>query len=901
MAKFCGKCGSKLNESGKCSICDEVNKKTREKIRHKRKSIFIAMFAFGVILAFATAFMVLDYNEVIEVGICQNIGLKPSGTFDIFSSTDYLFSSDDKQLLTFYCKPPRGYAPTLKGECSEEFVDDGQYSNKGDIKKRDGIYTVNVFVTESKSKTIEFYALAKKGLKFYESNHIKIEIKDNWTNEEQKNIDKVDTSIQELINSDSYKKKDYENKVKSVKQLLDQLSTNGTPSINKKSLFFDEKSGLYNFSYSNGDLSCVKINKAKKENGLIYGGTQSSNNKKQYSSNDNENSNALIMYDWYTDNDEVLSFYQKYQQDWNERGLSTHLNQNPTVSQYANQLSNKKLILLAAHGSRTYRSLFEFWIKYSMICTNEKCTKKLDEEYKTDISQKNILKAHTEDGYFYWILPSFFTSHYNENEFDNSIILMNNCNGMGSDGDIDVDLSSSLIGKDSAAVGFHNSVNIFKYIDRGHDIYYTMGYGTLFLDTMISSLFDGEEFSKAYKDAETLIGSNESKFTESYWNEPEKDKESVFPVITGYGNATIEGIKQKSINEFKVAKGILKIGNKYIATNKSEILYKNNITEHGKMLAQKANTGQIMSDGKTIYFTVDNGRDDTNGHNQYDVYRTDIYENNVEKVFSGNYEVELVACKDGSIYYIDDETPGNGTVTFLTKLMKYDIKSDSSICVSEDNCATIAKYVNGKIYYSPPLISADDIDENTVFAYDIKSEKNIEVAKQSIVNPDTRKDRLCFETYVWGSNDEIVNHYAYYFNDNNLLSKSQRLPDGYYITNLGKTDTSFLYKSKTENTTEELYTFNLKTGEIKQIAKSVDRNNWIQFDEKKNEFFFIKFDWDSGNDSNSEKIYISRIKGNNIVKCLIDEKDYIDYQMNYSYWIEDGFFVDDDLECHILN
>ena len=208
------------------------------------------MFAFGVILAFATAFMVLDYNEVIEVGICQNIGLKPSGTFDIFSSTDYLFSSDDKQLLTFYCKPPRGYAPTLKGECSEEFVDDGQYSNKGDIKKRDGIYTVNVFVTESKSKTIEFYALAKKGLKFYESNHIKIEIKDNWTNEEQKNIDKVDTSIQELINSDSYKKKDYENKVKSVKQLLDQLSTNGTPSINKKSLFFDEKSGLYNFSYS---------------------------------------------------------------------------------------------------------------------------------------------------------------------------------------------------------------------------------------------------------------------------------------------------------------------------------------------------------------------------------------------------------------------------------------------------------------------------------------------------------------------------------------------------------------------------------------------------------------------------------------------------------------------------
>lgn len=906
MSKFCGKCGSKINEeTGICPVCDRetfvsVNKQAQKSVS-KRKGLLVALIILLGTVLLSAVFFALDYFDIIGIGVCKNLGLKASGSFDLYSSSSYLLVSKDEQLMTFYCKPPKGCNTKLSGDYSAEFVDDGRPGDKGDVKSHDGVYSVNVSINEMSPKTIEVYAIAKDGLKFYESNHLKVEIKDNLSDNEQADIDEVDSSIQKLLSNENYKKSQYKNKVESVKQLLEELSSDEKKLISKESVLFDDESSLYTFAYSNGDLGCVKIEKGDIEDGFIYGEPSSNTGNSNSSTDTNENGNALIMYDWYTDQEPVLKIYQEYERQWNKNGLSTNLTENPTVSQYATQLANNELVLIASHGSRW--SLKNGWletpVKYSVICTHEACTKELNKQYKNDISQKNIVKANTESGQFYWILPSFFSVHYSKEELDNTILLMDNCNGMGSDGDIDYDLASSLTGDNSAAIGFHNSVNIFKVFDRKDDTYYALGYGTNYLQSIADYLIEGFSFSEAAEKTEKIYGSNQKIYMNNFWSAGSDKDTQVFPMISGNGSAKLS-LSNSGDKEFKVAKQFLNVNSKYIVSDKNAIYFRDCVAEKGKKLADKKNTGQIMSDGETVYFTVSNGYNRANGHEQYDVYSANIYDNSVNKVFSGNYEANLVACKNNAIYYIDEEIPQQGYVTYLATLMKYDIKTGTKEVVSKNFPAASACYFKGKIYCSNALLGTNLINEFSVYSYDVETGKSEEVAKSSTMSKPsyiTTSDMLYFQSFSY-KNNSMTNQHLFCVNQNGELKKSAEYPDDFIMLSVCEDNQTAILRKINKDNTANYFTFDLNSGNVSSINPDTPYTFWAKNDEKKDSAFLVKFPYNSSGDKTS--VSVSKLDNGKLIDYYVDGKQYTSVH-NLDFWIEDGFWIDENMDCHILS
>lgn len=906
MSKFCGKCGSKLDEqSGRCPACDKEQFESYANNRNsksKRKGAVIILISLIGIIVLTAAFLLLDYFDIFGIGVCKNLGLKSSGTFELYSSSEYLFVSDDEQFLTFYCNPPKGNVPKLTGSYSADFVDDGQPGNSGDLKKRDGIYTVSVSVVETSPKTVEIYSVAKDGLKYYESNHLIIDIKESRSDEEKKLIKEADDSIQELLTGDSYKESEYNKRIESVKQLLEKLSNDEKPLIRKESVFFDEESSLYSFAYINGDLGCVKIDDIDEDNEYLYGESSTDNGaNSQNNSASSESSNALIMYDWYTDNEDILSIYQEYQRAWNDEGITTNLTQNPTVNQYATQLANNELILIASHGSRwtLKNGWFSSPIKYSVVCTHEACTDELDKQYQNDISQKNIVKANTEGGQFYWILPSFFTAHYRSGELDDTILLMDNCNGMGSDGDIDFDLGSSMTGENSAAVGFHNSVCIFKVFDRKDDTYYALGYGTNYLKSMAKYLMNGLTFSEAFEKTQTIYGSNQKQYFDYFWGGGNQDDENVFPMVSGKGDLKLKASNHE-IKEFKVANQLLSVNSKYIVSDKNAIYLRDCIAENGKKIADKKNTGQLLSDGETVYFTVSNGYNQANGHEQYDIYSANIFENSVKKVFSGNYEANLIACEDNAVYYIDEEIPEQGSVTYLATLMKYDLASGNKEVVSSGYAAASACYFKGKIYYSNALLSTDLIDRTSVYSYDIKTGKTEEVAKNSTMSKPiyiTTNYALYFRTFSC-VNGKLTNQYLYCISQDGELKKSAKFPDNYIVLSVCEDNQTAILREINQNNTFNNYTFDLSSGKVSNINSGVSSLFWAKNDQKTNNTFLVEFPYNSS--GNKTSVSVLKLENGKLVDYSVDDKKYASVY-NFDYWIEDSFWVDENMDCHILS
>lgn len=85
MAKFCGKCGSKLDDQGKCPNCDpkepvKIKKKkctnSDELIRIKQKVIRWSLMGMSTILAIAIIVSILAYCHVINIPVISRLNKK---------------------------------------------------------------------------------------------------------------------------------------------------------------------------------------------------------------------------------------------------------------------------------------------------------------------------------------------------------------------------------------------------------------------------------------------------------------------------------------------------------------------------------------------------------------------------------------------------------------------------------------------------------------------------------------------------------------------------------------------------------------------------------------------------------------------------------------------------------
>lgn len=930
MSKFCGKCGSQLNENGLCPIChiNETNIKLQKsegkKNKSKKKSLIILITIIISAVLLLAAFFTLDFFDIIPTGVSKSLGLKSSGNFEIEADKDYVFTSQDLEYsVAFFCKPDFEFS-SIELYCDNtnsktaSFYDDGNTENNSDLKEADGIYSTKIGVKESDVGKIKYHAVIKNGLRYYTSNIVEIEVKEDWADEELSVMEQADNSIQELLSDNDYQDKTFEQKSDSVNALLNELSSDESGAlIIPDSICFDEDSGVYSFEYSNGCRGCVSIEDKDDDSDIILGENCSESSSTSVSTKSGNsvapsesainNSNILIMYDWYTDKDDILDFYKDYKESWNSKGMKTELSINPTVEQYGTQMVDNAIVLIAAHGSRysLKGGMFNPSVTYSVICTHEKCDKGTDKKYKFDISQKNIVRANTEDGKFYWTLPSFYSSHYDDGELNNSIILINSCNGFGKDDEIDYDLASHMAGS-RATVGFHNSVSIFWTYDMNKDKYYTKSYGTLFMENIVESLLNSETIGSAFDKAKKTIGDTQYNYCENYGYDYKEEDKNVYPLISGNSGAKLSVTKEE--NEYKVADRLLKIGDKYICSDGNAIYYKNSITENGRKIVDKINSGELMSDGKTLYFTVTNtcetdenssglylsSGDGTQMYYQDDIYSVNIDGTNLQKEYSADHEVNFVTYYNNCIYYID-EAFENG------KLTKFDSESGTSkYLVNAEN----ACFIGNKIYYSTDIVAqnVELIENNVVNSIDLDTEITEEVASGSTLCGCVQTDdALYFASFGVEYDNKAKqtiykDQYLYMIGKDNKIEKSKKLPNSNVAFEIGSDGSYVILTYFTSATQKEYYKYNIETG----IKTRINSNSYGYLDFQTDladsqDIYYVLFPANSGSKVISVRIYMLTDNGGN--PCKVDGKNYIDID-SYNYWFVDGFFVDSEFKCY---
>ena len=228
MSKFCGKCGSKLDEiTGLCPQCDketiiqkEINK-NRKKAKHK-SIIRISIIVVAVVFVAAIAFFSLDYFDVIPTQISESLGIKSSGSFNIESDKAFVFTSDDKEnVVNFYCEPEIKFS-SLELYCENPDTHLSDFSDN-DKDNKETFFVASANIKENTNKTLKYHAVLKDGLRYYVSNTIEIQVKDDWSDDELSAMDNADKEIQTLLSNKNFKNKSIEQRAEEVEKLLKKV------------------------------------------------------------------------------------------------------------------------------------------------------------------------------------------------------------------------------------------------------------------------------------------------------------------------------------------------------------------------------------------------------------------------------------------------------------------------------------------------------------------------------------------------------------------------------------------------------------------------------------------------------------------------------------------------------
>lgn len=533
--------------------------------------------------------------------VSSSAGSSNNGAFSLEASKHELEVAASDNVVYFYAKPT-GAVTTVEltddeGNVIVEMKDDGLYSESGDDLTNDGVYTAKVSIDVAQEQVLYYSAIVNSN-KSSRSNAEKINVLAKLTQTELAAIRKVNTVLQTMRNSDSYKQLSIEDKGKTVLEQLDQLSQEGL--IKAETIYEDKENNTITYYYSSGVIGMERLEGFTP----VYGGNYDKNDAEDFGSKlelfaDNKSTqaqinadlgDALILYAWgdpseeeWKDHYEICRYFQ---QKWSGLGLDTTIDPNVTISDLKN-IKDKSFVYIAGHGiyskfkyeyDKKYWWVFKTDSKKTTVTAPavfflEDSTETKDSEYSLDLKSGKIVIANGE----YGIVPAFFDEYYDSDDLENSIFFWGSCQLMGKKGNVVEDWTNILSSKSiKAFVGFHNS----NYIAYHYNL----------LEEIVPALVEGKTIDEALTLGTNAHGTDDvqwynSTHEDTFWENLKQwftgDKhphdDAAYPLLRGDKNATL--INTELINgNFEenpaVIKGWKKTGDVRLLTKIGELLPK---------------------------------------------------------------------------------------------------------------------------------------------------------------------------------------------------------------------------------------------------------------------------------------------------------------------------------------
>lgn len=365
---------------------------------------------------------------------------------------------------------------------------------------------------------------------------------------------------------------------------------------------------------------------------------------------------------------------------------------------------------------------------------------------------------------------------------------------------------------------------------------------------------------------------------------------------------------EKTSVAFNSGDSLVYAGNKIIYAKNDGIYYRekptgteNKIASTQKDHASPQNARNLLSDGETVFFTVNLGASADNFgayYQQDEVYSVKVNGENLSKLFKTEGDVKLVTCYDDYLFYLNnhDSNYSYSSTQSEYKLNKYNLETGEKIEFSNSDLGlsdgdSIGDFVSvGTKIYLEVSSSGGSYNNCDIIEFDAKASKANNVLQNAhIVLPSTNAQQsvVCFET----SGDK--EWYIYSVDSSGKMTKSEKIPSRLTLSQgVISSDGSFaLMRSDSNESDFDLYMVYLKTGKIEVIENGAgcfkNKGAGLTYDKKHKENIYctgpgganFKF-----NGSGYDKV---ETEGDNaslyywlIDDCFITTQDYSDYTWN---------------------
>lgn len=217
--------------------------------------------------------------------------------------------------------------------------------------------------------------------------------------------------------------------------------------------------------------------------------------------------------------DYMLELLNQRSDVWTSENLITDIDTDCTVADFAEELAGYDFIDIEEHGT--------LYNDTPIICTQEVVTEQNIGEYFDDIINGNIIQVTYDDdnsgNTYYCIMPSYFISHYKNNELEGSIVFLGCCKAY---------INDKLVNafKDAGALSvIANTETVYTYYN-----YYIQ-------DAFVYSLMCGDSIDEALDFATDIWGENDIEWADMYLTDYEIKPEVATPKIAiGGQNKLVE-------------------------------------------------------------------------------------------------------------------------------------------------------------------------------------------------------------------------------------------------------------------------------------------------------------------------------------------------------------------------
>lgn len=315
--------------------------------------------------------------------------------------------------------------------------------------------------------------------------------------------EKVNSTLSDIISDPDYKNGSENDKKEKIENALNCMVEESMIS----NINYNEDTMIYEYVYNDGSLGGVMLEPFDESvNGITKnyadidqsGQIKAIDNKVDFDSEKYSYSKtdmkAKVMYG--LGYDYMLELLNQRSDVWTSEKLITDIDTDCTVADFAEELAGYDFIDIEEHGT--------LYNDTPIICTQDVVTEQNIGEYFDDVINGNIIQVTYDDdnsgNTYYCIMPSFFTSHYKNNELEGSIVFLGCCKAYIND----------------------KLVNAFK-------------------DAFVYSLMCGDSIDEALDFATDIWGENDIEWADMYLTDNEIKPEVATPKIAiGGQNKLVE-------------------------------------------------------------------------------------------------------------------------------------------------------------------------------------------------------------------------------------------------------------------------------------------------------------------------------------------------------------------------